>query len=174
MLISADAKLAFSRDLVFRTYRDDLVHFVEYLPNIRRIEIQSREDKDGVVQVVNVWHGGGEIPAPARVVLSESMLSWTDYATWRESDYTCDWRIETHSFKDAVDCKGQNRFIEDNGATRLEIRGELEIDASKIKAVPKLLSKSVSKTVSEFLIKKITPNLIEVTDGLRRYLEKNS
>jgi hypothetical protein len=172
MLISADAKLDFPRDVVFRTYRDDLVHFAEFLPNIRRIEVRSRENEDGVVKLVNIWHGGGEIPAAARMVLSESMLSWTDYANWRESDYTCEWRIETHSFKDAVDCKGNNRFIEVEGGTRLEIRGELEIDASKVKAVPKLLSKSVSKTVAEFLIKKITPNLIEVTDGLRRYLEK--
>lgn len=172
MLISADATLEFPRDLVFRAYRDRLTQCVEYMPNIRRIEVASRKDAAGTVELINVWHGGVEVPAPARVVLSESMLSWTDYATWRESDYTCDWRLQTHSFKDAVDCRGTNRFVEVDGGTRLEIRGQLEVDASKIKAVPKLLSKSVSKTVAEFLIKKITPNLVEVTDGLRRYLEK--
>lgn len=172
MLISADATLLFPRDVVFRTYRDDLIHCVEYLPNIRRIEVKSREEEGDTTTLVNVWHGGGEIPAAARVVLSESMLSWTDYASWRQADFTCDWRIETHSFKEAVDCRGSNRFIEVEGGTQLEIRGNLEINASKIKGVPKLLSKSVSKTVTEFLIKKITPNLIEVTEGLRRYLEK--
>ncbi len=172
MDLTADATLSFPRDIVFSSYRDKLVELVDYLPNIRRIEVKSREDKDGVVHMVNEWHGGGEIPATARMVLSESMLSWTDYAEWNADSWTCKWRIETHSFKDAVDCQGENRFIEIDGGTRLEIRGKLLIDAKKVKGVPKLLSKSVSKTVEDFLVKKITPNLIEVSDGLRRYLER--
>jgi hypothetical protein len=32
----------------------------------------------------------------------------------------------------------------------------------------------VSKTVEEFLVKKITPNLLSVSEGLQRYLEKNA
>jgi hypothetical protein len=172
MDLTADADLPFPRDIVFQAYRDKLVDLVDYLPNIRRIDVKSREEEDGIVRFVNEWHGGGEIPAAARVVLSESMLSWTDYAEWNEQAYTCKWRIETHSFKDAVDCQGENRFVEVDGSTRLEIRGKLSIDAKKVKGVPKLLSKSVSKTVEDFLVKKITPNLIEVSDGLRRYLER--
>lgn len=172
MDLSADASLLFPRDVVFSAYRDHLVDLVDFLPNIRRIEVKSRKDTDNVVELVNEWHGGGEIPAAARVVLSESMLSWTDYAEWNEAAYTCKWRIETHSFKDAVDCRGENRFIDVDGGTRLEIRGRLTIDAKKVKGVPKLLSKSVSKTVEDFLVKKITPNLIEVSGGLRRYLER--
>jgi hypothetical protein len=174
MELSADAALSFPRDLVFRAYRDHLVELVEFLPNIRRIEVESREDQDGLTQIVNQWHGGGEIPAAARMVLSESMLSWKDYATWNEREWSCAWRIETRSFTDAVDCRGTNRFLEQDGETRLEIRGQLEIDARKIKGVPKLLSKRVSHTVEEFLIKKITPNLLSVSDGLRRYLEKTA
>ena len=57
---------------------------------------------------------------------------------------------------------------------RLEIRGELNIDGKKIKGVPRLLAGSVSKAVEEMLVKKITPNLISVSDGLRRYLEKHA
>lgn len=174
MQLSADSTLSFPRPLVFSTYRDKLVELVEFLPNIRRIEVKSRTETDDRTEIVNAWHGGGEIPAAARVVLSESMLAWTDYATWDERSFTCRWRIETNSFKDAVDCRGENRFVEEDGGTRLEVRGKLEIDASKIKGVPKLLGKGVSKTVEEFLIRKITPNLISVSDGLRRYLEKRT
>jgi hypothetical protein len=172
MLLSADSTIAFPRELVFRTYRDKLVELVEFMPNIRRIEVRSREETGSITRFVNEWQAGGDIPAAARVVLSESMLSWTDHASWDERDFTCAWRIETHSFREAVSCSGKNRFIEQGGETRLEIRGELSIDVSRIKGVPKFLGKSVSKTVTEFLIKKVTPNLFEASAGLRRYLEK--
>ena len=174
MDLTADANLPFPRDVVFSAYRDKLLDLVDFLPNIRRIEVKSRKDEGGIVSLVNEWHGGGEIPAAARVVLAESMLSWTDYAEWNSDSFTCKWRIETHSFKDAIDCHGENRFVDVDGKTRLEIRGTLTIDAKKVKGVPKLLSKSVSKTVEDFLLKKITPNLIEVSDGLRRYLERQN
>lgn len=171
MQLSADATLPFSRSVVFAAYRDHLADLVEYLPNIRRIEVTSRKDDGAKTELVNEWHGGGEIPAAARAVLSENMLSWTDYATWNADDWTCAWRIETHSFTEAVHCAGTNRFVELDGETRLEIRGELTIDAAKIRAVPKLLAGRVARAVEDFLVKKITPNLLSVSDGLRKYLE---
>jgi hypothetical protein len=172
MKISADATLAFPREVVFRAYRDHLVDLTEFMPNIRRIEEKSREQHGTKTEILNVWHGGGEIPAAARAVLSENMLSWSDYASWNEDDWTCAWRIETHSFTEAVSCAGKNHFLEEDGETRLEIRGELGIDAKKIRAVPKLFSGTVSRTVEDFLMKKITPNLLSVSDGLRQYLER--
>lgn len=171
MQLSADAALPFPRPRVFSAYRDKLVELVEFLPNIRRIEERSRKDDGPRSEIVNVWHGGGDIPAAARAVLSEDMLNWTDYASWDESEYTCAWRIETHSFTEAVSCEGKNRFVETATGTRLEIRGELRIDATKIRGVPRLLAKTVGKAVEDLLVKKITPNLISVSDGLRRYLE---
>lgn len=171
MQLSADAALPFPRPRVFSAYRDKLVELVEFLPNIRRIEERSREDDGPRSEIVNVWHGGGDIPAAARAVLSEDMLTWTDYASWDESEYTCAWRIETHSFTEAVSCQGKNHFIETQSGTRLEIRGELRVDATKIRGVPRLLAKTVGKAVEDLLVKKITPNLISVSDGLRRYLE---
>ena len=173
MELRADAHVPFERDLVFETYRDRLPELVEFMPNVRRIEVKSREEKGGVVEVVNVWHGGGEIPAAARVVLTESMLSWTDYATWDAPTHTCSWRIETHSFKGAVRCQGSNRFLASGAATLIEIRGQLVIDAAHIVGVPRFLRKSVGQSVSEFLVKKIAPNLLEASDGVRRYLERH-
>jgi hypothetical protein len=157
---------------VFVTYRDRLSELVEFMPNVRRIDVKSREEHGNIVEIVNVWHGGGEIPAAARVVFSDSMLSWTDYATWNETNHTCAWRIETHSFKDAVRCQGISRFMAVGAETRMEIRGELLIDATRIRAVPRFFSKSVGQTVTEFLVKKVTPNLLEASEGVRRYLER--
>ncbi|MCC6901647.1 MAG: hypothetical protein IT377_21930 [Polyangiaceae bacterium] len=172
MLLTADASLLFPRPVVFAAYRDHLADLVEFLPNIRRIEVERRQDRGSVTELLNQWHGGGEIPAAARAFLSESMLSWSDYATWNEAEWTCDWRIETHAFTEAVHCAGKNRFVEIDGGTRLEIRGELTIDGGKLKGVPKLLSKRVASTVEDLLVKKITPNLLSVSDGLQKYLEQ--
>lgn len=174
MLLNADATLSFPRPVVFAAYRDNLADLVEFLPNIRRIEVKTRKDDGPRTELLNEWHGGGEIPAAARAFLSEAMLSWSDHASWNADDFSCAWRIETHAFTEAVTCQGKNRFIEEGGKTRLEIRGELSIDGQKLKGVPRLLSKRVASTVEDILVKKITPNLLSVSDGLRLYLEKRN
>jgi hypothetical protein len=171
MDLSADAKIPFPRALVFATYRDKMAEMVSYFPNVRAIDVKSRNDEGAIVKLVNIWHGGGEIPAAMRAFLSEAMLSWTDHAVWNETDFTCEWRIETHAFTEAVTCGGKNRFVEDGEGTKLEIRGTLTIDAKKIKGVPSLLAGKVGKGVEEFLANKIKPNLVEVSAGVRKYLE---
>jgi hypothetical protein len=172
MDLVADALLPFPRPVVFAAYRDKLVDLLPFLPNVRKIEVKSRTDEGSVVKMVNEWHGGGEIPAVARAFVSEAMLSWTDRATWDESTWTCAWNIETHAFTEAVTCKGTNRFVEEDGKTKLEIRGTLAIDAKKIRGVPGLLAGKVGKAVEELLINKIQPNLVETARGLGKYLEQ--
>jgi len=175
MELRSDARIPFPRDVVFAAYRDDIVKLLPYLPNVRRIEVKSRKDDGPRSDLVNIWHGGGEIPAAARAVLSESMLSWTDYATWFADQLACEWRIETHAFTEAVQCGGRNEFVEDGpGNTILQIRGKLEIDAKKIKGVPGFLAGKVGKIVEEFLVGKIQPNLVETVKGLEKYLQSKS
>lgn len=173
MELRADARLPFPRPKVFAAYRDHLVDLLPYLPNVRSIEVKTRKEEGKIVRLLNVWHGGGEIPAAARAVLSEAMLTWDDEATWNEEDFTCEWNIRTHAFTEAVKCTGKNRFVEKDGETTLEIRGTIEIDAKKIKGVPGFLAGKVGKTVADFLVNKIQPNLVETAKGLQKYLEKN-
>ncbi len=173
MDIRADARIPFPREIVFAAYRDEIVDLLPYLPNVRSIEIKSRKDDGNVVEFVNEWRGGGDIPAAIRAVLSEAVLAWTDYATWRADAMCCDWRTETHAFTDAVTCKGSNRFVADgDGKTLLEIRGSLEIDAKKIRGVPSFFAGKVGRAVEEFLVGKIQSNLVETAKGLAKYLEE--
>ncbi len=148
-------------------------NLLPYLPNVRSIEIKSRKEEGAVLEFVNEWRGGGDIPAAIRAVLSESVLAWTDYATWHADDMRCDWRTETHAFTDAVTCKGSNRFRADgDDKTLLEIRGSLEIDAKKIRGVPSFSPGKIGRTVEEFLVGKIQSNLVETAKGLAKYLEE--
>lgn len=173
MEIRSDAVLPFPRALVFATYRDKLTELSPYLPNVTAIEIRERTDEPPVVRLTNVWHGAGEIPAVARKMIDERMLTWTDHACWNERDWTCEWRIETHVFTEAIRCRGRNRYVDlDGQSTRLEIRGDLEVDLKQVSAVPRFLAGKVGKTVEQVLVKLITPNLTRVSEGLATYLQQ--
>lgn len=170
MDIRTDARIPFDRASVFETYRDRLVELVTFLPDVRSIEVKERRENGDTVEVFNVWRGGGEIPAVARAFLNESMLSWDDLATWNNAAWTCAWRVRTHAFTEAVTCEGTNTFVAEGSNTVLQIRGSLRIDGSKLAGVPRLMAGTVSRAVEDVLVKKITPNLVQVSDGVRRYL----
>src|SRR5262249_21555200 len=140
MDIKTDVTLHFPRERVFTTYRDRLTDLLQFLPNIRGLVIKKREEREGGdVYLVNEWQGGGEIPRMARSFLSEAMLAWTDHATWKVEASICEWRTDVHAFPGALLCSGYNKFVElPGGQSRIEFRGTLPCDASKIPGVPKL------------------------------------
>jgi len=174
MLISAQTSIPFSRSLVYSTYRDKLLELTPYMPNVRSITIKSSRQEGELVYYVNEWQGGGEIPVAARAILNEDLLSWTEYNTWNESDFTQDWHIKTHAFTEAVRCAGKNRFIEEGDKTRVETRGELVIDPKQIKGFPSFMIGGIAHVIEEFLGQKIAPNLLQMGEGVRHYLESRS
>ena len=98
MELFTDAVIAFPRAQVFVAYRDRLAETTQHLPNIRAIDVKSREERDGEVRLVNEWTGGGDIPKVARAFLSPDMLKWTDHATWKEATFEVAWRTDVHAF----------------------------------------------------------------------------
>src|SRR5258708_3167657 len=128
MDLRADARIPFPRNVLFAAYRDHIIELVPYLPNVRRIDVTPRNEGGPIVQLVNEWHGGGEIPAALRAVVGDSMLSWMDHATWNSDTFRCEWRSETRAFADALRCAGYNAFVDDGpGKTLLQIRGAIEV-----------------------------------------------
>jgi hypothetical protein len=173
MDLRAETTVAAARDAVYRVNRDKLVELVPYLPNVVRIDVQSRADRGaGKIEMVNVWHGGGEIPAAVRSFLSSSMLSWTDYAEWDQETWSCAWRSESHSFREAVQSRGRNEFADAGGRTVIRINGKLDVDATKIPGIPRLIAGKVGKLVEAFLVKQVQDNLHEVGRGVDRYLRE--
>ncbi|HLK37926.1 MAG TPA: hypothetical protein VKU41_14295 [Polyangiaceae bacterium] len=172
MQLSVDTHIPYPRAAVFALYRDDMKSLLPYLPNVVSIEVTSRKDDGPVAQLVNEWRGGGDIPSAVRAVLGEKALAWTDYATWDETAAHCDWRTETHVFKDALRCSGRNRFIEKGPRdTVLEIRGTLEVDATKIRGVPSFLAGRAARAIEDFLTTRIQANLTETAKAVAKYLE---
>jgi hypothetical protein len=174
MHLSAEATIPFPRSCVFEAYRDRLPELLPYLPNIRAIEVMSRRDTGTVTELVNLWHGMGEIPAAARAFLDERLLSWTDHARWDQADWSCHWRMQTHVFTEAIHAEGDNRYTEKGGVTRLVIEGALDIDPKKLKGVPRLFAGTIAKAAEQIVIGRVKPNLLEVAAGVSRFLEKQA
>ena len=171
MEIKTDVPLSFPRAKIFRTYRDRLEEVAPHLPNIRSIKVASREDRPGETVLVNEWAGGGDIPAVARAVVRESMLSWTDHATWKEGTFTVEWRTVVHAFPGALESSGVNRFVETPTGAIIEFRGSLVCDASKVPGVPKLMARTINGTLEKLFVSKIAENLVAVGRGVGKLLE---
>jgi hypothetical protein len=171
MELRADARIPFSPAVVFTVCRDEMARLQPYLPSIRSIEVTARTEKGVVVDNVIEWRAGADIPRALRALLSESIMSWTDHATWNAETLVCDWRTEMHAFTDAIRCGARDRFLPDGPGTLLEIRGALEVDGAKLRGVPSFLSGRMGRAMEEFLVNKIQSDLVRTGQGLARYLE---
>ena len=172
MKIAADTRIPFPRERVYTTFRDRFAQIVPYLSDMRAFYLKSRQQTGSRVDCVSEWHGGGDIPGVAKAFLSEAMLAWTEYDTWRSNDWALDWHIETHAFTQAVHCAGCNRFLEAGGATRIETRGAFIIDAKQLQGVPPFLAGRIARIVEDLLGQKIANNLEQVSQGVRQYLQQ--
>lgn len=172
MLITAEAIVPFPRSLVYTTYQDKLVELVPYMPNVHSVEVKSRRQENERIYCVNFWQGGGRMPLAVKAVLGEAMLSWTEYATWDESNFTLEWRIETHAFTKAVYCAGKNCFLENNDTTIIATRSELRIDPEQIEGFPQSFMGQIVSVIENFLEKKIVLNFIQMSEGIDNYLKR--
>lgn len=176
MKIEADAKIAFPRTLVFSTYRDKLAELVPHLPNVRSIQVKESEEtpggQAGVTRKLNLWRAEGDVPKVAQAVIKPEMLAWDDHALWNQNDWTCEWRVEPHFFKENIRCRGKNQFIEQGDSTVLQIRGQLDIDLKGVKGVPSFLAGTVAPVIEKFIVALLTPNLTSVSKGLEAYLKQ--
>ena len=174
MEISTDNLIPFGRILVFNTYRDKLLDLIPYMPNINWVKVKSQRREGAITYSVNDWQGGGDIPGAARAILSEDLLAWSEFNTWNETEYTQQWSIKTHAFSEAVHCAGMTHFLEHDGATRVETRGQMRIDPKQIKGFPSFMVGGIARVVEEFLASKIPPNLDQMSEGVSCYLREHT
>jgi hypothetical protein len=170
--IAVDVQVPFSRSLVYATYRDQLIKLGATLPNVRSLQLKSRQETDQQVRLELEWRGGGDIPAAARKLLNENLFNWTEYDVWDNQAFTVDWRIETHAYREAVLLAGQNRFLDQGDRTVVENRGSLKVDLSAIHGVPPFLRDQMVHWVEGLLAQKIEPNLLQMGQNVQQYLEQ--
>ena len=130
---------------VFIAHRDHLVDLVDYLPNIAAIDVKSRKEGEGRVQLVNVWKAAStEVPGILRPFVRPEMMTWTDTASWCLSTFTCEYSIEFGFLNEAIHCSGINIMNAlDEKNTEVILEGTISIDARKVPGVPKLMARKL-------------------------------
>lgn len=171
MKIHSVSMIAHPRDAVFAAYRDRLSAIAAYIPDVREIAVQKREEADGIVTLHNIWKAQREVPTALKMVLKPESLEWDDYARWDQAAYICDWEIKTRVFREKVSCKGRNTFTIEGGKTKVLLTGDLEIDMDAVPGVPRLLARKLGPQLEKFIVSLITPNLEQVNKSLERFLD---
>jgi hypothetical protein len=165
-------EIAFPLDEVFHTHRDCLVELVDYLPNVEEVVVESREESDGVVKLVNRWKGASsDVPAPLRPVIKPEMLTWIDRAQWDESRHRCDWQITLTALPEAVTAKGFNLFLDEGDETVIQMSGEFVIHPEKVPGMPTFMAKRLAPTLEKFVVGLLQPNLKRSNKAVEEYLE---
>jgi hypothetical protein len=159
---------------VYSLVRDNLPKLVPYLPNIDRIEVEKKEDIAGGKKLINHWYAKAEIPSLIKKVISPELLSWKDYANWKDSKFLVEYKLESFLANDLFDASGVNTFTkEGKGKTRLKINCEIIIYPEKVPGVPKFLAKKAMPIIEALLEKILAPNLTSLGKGLNKYFEEN-
>ena len=174
MRIHSESLIRHSQEKVYAAYRDRLPEIAEYIPDVKEILVESREDVgSGVVKIHNVWIADRSVPIFARAFLKPEMLRWDDLAEWRDEEHRVHWTLKLRVFTDQVTCGGTNTFYEaDNGQTRVVLDGDLDIDLKNIPGVPRMLAGGMKPKIEKFIVSLITPNLERVNESLQQFLDE--
>jgi len=172
MKFQSSQVIPFDVDRVFCVVRDDLQNLVPFMPNVKKIEVESVDNPgEGRIKLVNRWYGKGEIPKMIQKIIQPEMLTWLDTAVWDEMEKTCQWEIKTMFFQDHVSCQGINTYKpEGKDKTRLDINGDLTVQTKGFPGIPKLLEKKASGQIEKFIVKLLSPNFASLATGVTQYL----
>ncbi|MEM7151622.1 MAG: DUF2505 family protein [Myxococcota bacterium] len=171
MRIQSESVIAHPVASVFEAYRDRLPEVAAYLDDIREIVVQARDEQDGVVTLHNVWASDKEIPSVAKKFVKPEHLFWDDHAKWFTADQRCEWKIVTRAFTEAFSCSGQTRLVAEGESTRIVLDGELSVDVSKVKGIPRFLARTIGPQVEKFIVSLIKPNLERTNVAIGEFLD---
>jgi hypothetical protein len=173
MRIHTESLIRHPQEKVYRAYRDRLPEIAAYIPDVKEILVESRDEIANGVKLHNVWIAEREIPVFARAFLKPEMLRWDDFAEWHDDEHQVRWKLQLRVFTDNVRCAGTNTFRRvDDHTTAVTLEGDLDIDLKSIPGVPKLLAGGLKPKVEKFIVSLITPNLERVNESLQQFLDE--
>jgi hypothetical protein len=175
MRIHSESIIRHPQARVYAAYRDRLPEIAEYIPDVKEIVVESREEKDGVVKIHNVWIADREVPVFAKPFLKPEMMRWDDFAEWVDAKNMVRWNLKLRLFTDSVRCGGTNTFrAVDDKTTAVTLEGDLDIDLKTIPGVPNILAGGLKPKVEKFIVSLITPNLEKVNQSLQQFLDEHA
>ncbi len=172
MKIHSASRITHPHDAVFLAYRDRLSEVATYIPDIRQIIVHARREEDDRVVLHNEWIADRDIPAVVASYVKPEHLRWDDHATWHTEGTYCAWRLEPRAFTGAVNASGRTTITAISPTvTEVVLSGDLAIDLTKVRGVPRLLAGRLTPTVERFIVSLISPNLERVNGAIQQYLD---
>lgn len=157
----------------FLLLRDRLPELARYLPNVSRIEVESREENGDTVKLVSRWFAKAEIPEVAKKFIKPEYLSWRDFATWKKSDLSVDYHLESVVAKSLFEIKGRNVLAPKGDKSELHVTCDVEIYPEKLPGLPRFMAAMAKKPVEAFIKQMLSPNLTSFSSGLNAYYAEN-
>lgn len=168
MYIESEDRLDQPANIIYPLVRDELPKLLPYLPDVKKIEVISRErESDTRLRVVNRWYAKAVVPGMVAKFLPEDIFTWTDRALWRDDENCVDYHLEGFGY----DVHGTNYFTADRGGTLIRVTGTVTIHPEKFK-IPKLLFNKAFPMIEGTVKSAIQPNLTALARGLRSYFAK--
>lgn len=160
---------------VYTLVRDNLEKLVPYMPNVEKINTVSKKENGDEVEITNHWYAKADVPSLLKKFLNPDLLSWKDYAVWKNNEHLVEYKLESFLGNDLFDAKGINYFKEAGDTkTELVVTCRVEIYANKVPGVPKLIAKKATPMVEALIEKILGPNLTALGDGLNKYFKENA
>lgn len=171
MEFEAESVIEHPFDAAYRAYRDHLSDLVASVPNIERIEVHAREEMSGGIKLHNIWYADARIPRVAQTVISKDLMTWDDFAVWRDSQHVCDWELVPHRQPDRFTCTGHHTF-ERLGPreTRILVEGDLEVNLEGVRLLPSAVQGSVQAKIEEWITSLMVKNLLQINEALDEFL----
>ena len=113
----------------------DLIGMLDKMPAFRSRDLVSKtENKDGSTTWRFKVVAGGDLPASARKVVSEEMLTWHEDTKFVPSEHTIYWTIVPLAAKAAgmLESKGIWKLIPDGKGTKRLIEGTINVNVSTL------------------------------------------
>lgn len=148
---------------LFEKYLNDpeLIKMLAGMPAFRSRDLVDRKDLGGgVIEWRFKVVAGGDIPASARRVVSEDMLTWHEDTKFVPSEHTIYWTITPlkEKFREIFSGKGIWKLIPQGQGTRRIIEGEITIKMP-----------IVGKVVEQFIVSELKKNYDVEPDIQRKF-----
>lgn len=174
MKIDVKNEFAFSAEEIFHVFRDQMMDYVDYCPNLTKVDIMEREDIDeNTVRMRVRWHGLGQIPSVIRNILKPEMISWEDWQTWDMPSLECRWVIKPYYFREFVKCEGAWKFnpVSENKCL-VTCKGVFNVNITKFPPFPDFLVRKASPLIEKMIGGYLEPNLKTVFKAVSDMLKK--
>ena len=153
-------------------YREQLPDIAASIPGVRSVTRVRRWVVGDSVQMHHVWTSARDVPRAWQRLVRPEQLCLDDYAIWAPDGLGCRWVIKSRVFPGAMDCRGTMSFTEIAGGTRVILEGSFRFDPHALTGIPRVMARRLLSGAEGFLPSLVQPNLDEVNEALRTFLNQ--